>query len=106
MNARLFKIFVGSPTDTQKERDIVDDVFAQINETLGKERNIRIESFKWEKNVIPDVAKRPQDVILKQGEGFDIFIGFMWQKYGTKGSNGMSPSEEEFECEISIFCKE
>ena len=105
MIARLFKVFIGSPTDTQNERDAVDGIFAQINETFGKERNFRIESFKWERNVVPDIGVTVQDVINEQGAGFDIFVGFMWQKYGSKGSKGMSPSEEEFDIAYESYSR-
>lgn len=94
---RKFKVFIGSPTDTKCEREVIDEVIDQINKTLGRERNILVEAFKWEKNVIPDIGNTPQDVINKQGEGFDIFVGLMWNKYGIKGANGMSPSEEEYD---------
>ncbi len=103
MNARKFKVFIGSPTDTKSEREIVDEVIDQINDTLGRERNILVEAFKWEKSVIPDVGNTPQDVINKQGDGFDIFVGLMWNKYGTKGANGMSPSEEEYDIAYKSF---
>ncbi len=97
MNTRKFKVFIGSPTDTKCEREVVDEVIDQINDTLGQEKNILVEAFKWEKNVIPDIGNTPQDVINKQGDGFDIFVGLMWYKYGIKGANGMSPSEEEYD---------
>ena len=44
MEVKIFKCFIASPNDTQAERDLCDEVFKQLNETLGQQLNFRIES--------------------------------------------------------------
>lgn len=45
---KQFKIFVASPGDVEKERNIVDTVVGQINETIGDTLRINLKVVKWE----------------------------------------------------------
>lgn len=47
----LVRIFIASPSDVQKERDIVDAVVKELNTTIGDTYNVRLETKKWEKNI-------------------------------------------------------
>lgn len=96
-STRIYKCFLGSPSDTSEERDICDKVFREINNTLGEHLNFRIESKRWENDVFPDFGKDGQDVINQQiGGEFDIFVGIMWKKFGTPTARASSGTEEEF----------
>ncbi len=66
MEAEIYKCFIASPSDTQKEREICDEVFEQINQTLGDLHHFRVESLKWENDANPSIAKEPQDIINKK----------------------------------------
>ena len=48
MAVEIYKCFVASPSDTQTKRDLIEDVFKDINQTLGEQLSFRIESKKWE----------------------------------------------------------
>jgi len=94
---KIYKCFIGSPSDTSKEREICDKVFNEINTTIGESMDFRIESKKWEKDVFPAFGKDSQDVINSQiGSDYNIFVGIMWKKFGTPTSRAESGTEEEF----------
>ncbi len=94
---KIYKCFIGSPSDTSKEREICDKVFHEINSTIGESLDFRIESKKWENDVFPAFGKDSQDVINKQmGSDYNIFVGIMWKKFGTPTNRADSGTEEEF----------
>ena len=93
---KVFKCFIGSPSDTDEERQICDKVFEEINRTLGESLNFRIESKRWERDTIPAFGKDSQDTINKQLSNYDIFVGIMWKIFGTPTPRNDSGTEEEF----------
>lgn len=96
--AKIYKCFIASPSDTQDERDICDDVFAKLNETIGQHLGFRIESKRWEKNARPSFGKDGQAVINEQLlNDYQLFIGIMGNKFGTPTSRAGSGTEEEFD---------
>lgn len=98
MDTKIYKCFIASPSDTVKEREICDKVFAEINQGIGEHHNFRIESKKWEKDTYPSFGLDGQDVINNQiGNDYEIFIGIMWKKFGTPTPRAGSGTEEEFE---------
>lgn len=97
MNAKIYKCFIASPSDTQEEREICDKVFLEINKTLGEQLQFRIESKKWEKDVRPSFSEDGQSVINEQLlKNYQLFIGLMWNRFGTATKRAESGTEEEF----------
>ena len=97
MEVKIFKCFIASPSDTQAERDLCDEVFKQLNETLGQQLNFRIESKKWERDARPSFGQDGQAVITEQLlDSYELFIGIMWNKFGTPTKRATSGTEEEF----------
>ncbi len=96
-NVKIYKCFIASPSDTQKERDICEKVFQEINKTQGEQLGFRIESKKWENDARPSFGESSQDVINDQLlNDFQLFIGIMFTKFGTPTKNANSGTEEEF----------
>jgi hypothetical protein len=94
---KIYKCFIGSPSDTSEERKICDKVFSEINNTIGESFDFRIESKMWENDVFPSFGLDSQDVINKQiGSDYEIFVGIMWKKFGTPTTRAESGTEEEF----------
>jgi hypothetical protein len=95
---KIYKCFIASPSDTHIERNACDEVFQEINKSLGDHHRFRIESVKWETDSRPDVGKDGQDVINKQllSEDPHIFIGMMWGKFGSPTPRHASGTVEEF----------
>jgi len=98
LNVEIFKCFIASPSDTSEERAIVDAVFSEINKTLGEHLCFRIESKKWENDARPSFGADGQDVINTQLlNEYKIFVGIMWNKFGTPTPRAGSGTEEEFD---------
>lgn len=97
MTSKIIKCFIASPSDTSAERKICDKVFLEINDTLGGIFNFRIEPLKWENDVRPSIGKEGQAIINEQiGNDYNLFVGIMYKKFGTKTSKAGSGTEEEF----------
>jgi len=45
---------------------------------------------------IPATDRRTDDVYLKEVERSDVYVGLLGKEYGNKDSEGMSPTEREF----------
>lgn len=95
-NIKTIHIFIGSPSDTKNERICVTDIIDELNHTLGKDRNIKIEKIMWEYDVDPTIGDDGQDVINQQTRDYDIFLGMMWRKFGTPTLRASSGTEEEY----------
>lgn len=104
---KIYKCFIGSPSDTAEERKVCDKVFNEINNSLGEHFDFRIEAKKWEEDVYPSFGKDSQDVINMQiGSDYDIFVGIMWKKFGTPTKRAGSGTEEEFQNAYSLWEKD
>jgi hypothetical protein len=98
MNVKLYKCFIGSPSDTLQERNYCKDVIDQINNTIGESLQFRIEPLMWE-NVTPSFGEDGQDVINQEllVKEYNLFIGIMWAKFGSHTHRSESGTIEEFE---------
>ncbi len=97
MDKRICKIFLASPSDTDKERKVVIDVAEELSDTVCKALNVSLELLTWEYSTYPSIGKYPQEVINEQiGNDYDLFIGLMWKKFGTPTEKALSATEEEY----------
>ena len=96
-NILEFKCFIASPGDTVEERNICEEVFSEINDSLGKALSFKLSTLRWENNVHPGVAEYSQQVINRQMDGnYDLFVGIMKTRFGTPTPQAGSGTEEEF----------
>lgn len=104
-NITKYSIFLGSPTDLNEERFEVEGVIKELNLTYGSRQNLVLELIKWETHSAPGVTHSyTQDLINNDiGNDYDIFIGILWQKFGTKTNIANSGTEEEFLNAIKRF---
>lgn len=92
-----YKCFIASPGDTKEEREICDKIVNEINRSIGKTYDFRIDVLKWENDTRPSIGEYSQKIISDQiGTDYDIFIGIMYKKFGTKTEKAESGTEEEF----------
>jgi hypothetical protein len=102
---RIVRVFVASPTDVTKECELLKQVVDSLNRRLANHLGVFFQLAGW-KEVVPDLG-RPEKVILTElpVRKCDIFIGFLWQRFGTPpgrynrhtGRPFFSGTEEEFE---------
>jgi hypothetical protein len=75
------KVFLASPPDTLKERRIVASVIAEINRTLGDERQFIIKLVTWETDATPGHGNDGQSLLNKQiaqiaqMDRYTLFVG-------------------------------
>jgi predicted NACHT family NTPase len=93
-------VFVSCPSDVEDEKQIVRGVCNQITEVLSLSRSIQVRVIEWKKDVIPLITgEGAQSVIDKQiaKYDYDIYVGILWKRFGDKKSDGLTPTEREFE---------
>lgn len=93
-----YSIFVSSPQDLETERAEISNIISELNLTYASRKSINIDVLKWETHSAPGISENyTQDIINQDiGEEYDIFIGMLWQKFGTKTEVANSGTEEEF----------
>ncbi|MDZ7342102.1 MAG: NACHT domain-containing protein, partial [candidate division KSB1 bacterium] len=89
------RLFLSSPRDVEAERLRVHKEIAQINRMWGDVYDVFLEVLDWKTHVTPDMG-RPQEVINRQIQNYDIFVGVMWKRFGTPTGKAESGTEEEF----------
>ncbi|KEO76723.1 MULTISPECIES: hypothetical protein [Paenibacillus] len=98
-NVQILKVFIASPGDVIGERGIVGVVIDQLNKDIGDIFNVRLQLVNWENSTSPSIqGVDAQDIINKQiDDDYDIFIGVLWSRAGTKTARADSGTIEEFE---------
>ncbi len=99
-SAQIVSVFIASPGDVNEEREIVRQVCRDINRTFGKQMGIRLETNDWENDSYPDYGKDAQahvnEQIAQDMSEYDLFVGIMWNRFGTQNPRAGSGTEEEF----------
>jgi ser/thr phosphatase family protein len=96
-NKKIIRCFIASPSDTEKERNICESIFSELNKGIGVSYGVELKSLRWEYDVRPSIGLDGQDVINKQiGRDYDLFIGIMYTKFGSPTSRAESGTVEEF----------
>ena len=102
--APVYRVFVSSPGDVGREREMARKVCARVEGRLG--RRLKIEPYFWEE--VPMLANRGdfQENIEEPAE-FDLVICILWSRLGSRlhpgkhhradGSEYASGTEYEFE---------
>ena len=94
---RSVSVFLSSPSDLSREREIIADICNKISLDLGDVQNFSINLLRWETHVYSSKGTSAQDVITKQiGQDYDIFLGMMAGRFGTPTEKFGSGTEEEF----------
>jgi hypothetical protein len=96
---KIFKCFISSPGDCEKERKICEAIISKINiSALAIHLKINFKTFMWEYDVLPDMGRNGQEIIdeyiLKSN--YDIFIGIMKNRFGHATKKAGSGTEHEF----------
>lgn len=94
---RPIRIFLASPEDCADDREKARAVIQELDRTLAPSLGLSLKSYTWE-DVVGGMG-RPEQIILDQIQmrEIDIFVGLMWQRFGTPtGEDYNSGTEEEF----------
>jgi hypothetical protein len=98
----ILRIFVSSPSDVATERELLDEIVERINGTMRSKR-VRLELMKWERDVVPQIGKPPQDVVDGQMLPYGIYLGIMATRFGTPTERWGSGTEQEFRQTLERF---
>ncbi len=94
-SVRKFRIFVASPGDVARERQVAREVILSLSHRLGSHGGFVLEPVGWETHANLD-ADRPQSLINPLVRECDVFIGILWSRFGTETGVAESGTAEEF----------
>jgi hypothetical protein len=90
-----YTVFVASPSDVKRERDLLQKVINEVNLTHGVPLGYELDLWRYEEKAYPS-AENPQNLINSIKKPYQIFIGIMWKRFGTPTSTAGSGTEEEY----------
>lgn len=95
---RVFDLFAASPGDVAEERERLEIVIRELNETWQSRLGVQLNLMRWETHAYPGFGDDAQDVINQEmPETLDLFIGILWSRIGTPTNRAESGTLEEFE---------
>jgi len=99
--AEVYKVLISSPSDIDKEKNIIRNLIIDWNAVNSYEKNIVLLPISWETDTTPEVGDSPQEIINKQLlEKSDLLIALFWTRIGTPTENYISGTVEEIEKHI------
>ena len=82
--ARVFRVFIASPSDVLLEREITRNVLEQWNSINSEREKIVLVPIGWETNAAPEMGRPAQDYInMDILDTCDVVIGIFWTRAGT-----------------------
>lgn len=95
-DAKVIRIFIASPGDVQKERNLVRETIYEWNTINSFSRRIVLMPVGWETDSVASYGAPPQDEINTKLLGScDLLIGVFWSKLGTPTDHSLSGTVEE-----------
>jgi GTPase SAR1 family protein len=97
---KQIKVFISCPSDVEKEKNIVSSVCETLSRNIFAQKNIHIKTIHWAKDVPRIITgEGPQKIINRYLDevDYDIYVGILWGSFGEPESNGLTPTEGEFE---------
>lgn len=94
MKRDVLTVFLASPGDLNPERRIAYNVVERANKVLSRRVGWHIELLGWE-DTLPGYA-RPQDIINRDVDCCDLFLGIIWRRWGQSTGKYSSGFHEEF----------
>lgn len=102
--SKIIRVFVASPGDVKQEREILEEIIKELNDSWSESLGLFFQLIKWETHSYPDVGTDPQSVINNQiGDDYEVFIGILWSRFGTPTPRAESGTIEEFERAYSRY---
>ncbi len=95
------RVFVATPGDVSKERGILRELLEDFDLMFDGLETINIRFVGWE-TTVPSLG-RAQELINKNLRRADIFIGIMWNRFGSSTGKFESGTEEEFNVAFDLW---
>jgi RNA polymerase sigma factor (sigma-70 family) len=90
----VHRVFLASPSDVLEERAVALEVANRLNTTILQAQGKLLHLTGWE--YLTPTAGRPQDIINALVDDCDVFVGLLYQRWGTPTGRWSSGFEEEF----------
>ncbi len=94
-DVKLYRVFVSSPGDMAKQRNVIKETVAGLSATYER-KGVTLSAWLWEEDASSEFGQAPQDAITKQLGGYDLYIGLMGTRFGSPTSRYGSGTEQEF----------
>ena len=95
-SATVFSVFIASPSDVIKERELVRQIINDWNVINARHHGVILQPIGWESDTYPALGLGPQEQINKQLlTAADLLIGIFWTRIGTPTKDYESGSVEE-----------
>jgi hypothetical protein len=98
----VIDVFLSSPTDVEEERTFIKQLALEWNTLRSRQTGSFLSVTGWEERVAPALSERPQASVNEQvGQSYDVYLGLMWNRFGTPTGPANSGTEEEFNLALS-----
>jgi TIR domain len=94
---RRLRIFVASPGDVDDERKRLAHVVEDLRIHVATAHGLDLELVRWETHMRPGAGDDAQAVITPQIGPYDLFIGILWNRFGTPTKRAGPGTREEFD---------
>jgi hypothetical protein len=95
---QVLRVVVASPGDVLAEREAIPSVIEELNQSIGEDRQARLEAARWETDAYPGFhIDGPQgliDSVMRPGD-CDVLLGIFWKRFGTPVTDALSGTEHE-----------
>lgn len=95
MHRKIIKVFLASPGDLKAERQAAHRVVGEMNRMSADFWNAQVELVGWEDTV--SRFGRAQELINQELDQCELFVGIMWQKWGSAPGGEGHPYTSGFE---------
>jgi tetratricopeptide (TPR) repeat protein len=105
---RKILVFIASPSDLAKERNLFRSVIDNLNVGFGDGANVEFEALGWE-DTLALTGRRSQSVINEEIDKCDVFILAMHRRWGQQAKDAhpyTSYTEEEFYRALALLEKQ
>ena len=100
--ARVFKVFIASPSDDSAEREVVKKALEEWNVLNSEREKMMFLPSGWDISGAPQMGKPAQDYINADIlDNCDILIGIIWKSLGSPTKNSISGTVEEIKRQLS-----
>jgi hypothetical protein len=100
---RKLRVFIASPGEVAEERDLVSLIVEELRRNVARLVSVELETIRWETHAWPDIGEDAQDVINREIGDYDVFVGIMWRRFGTRTKRALSGTAEEFDRAYEYF---
>jgi hypothetical protein len=100
---KKLRVFIASPGDVAEERDLVSLIVEELRRSVARLVSVELETVRWETHAWPGVGADAQDVINREIGDYDVFVGIMWKRLGTRTKRAPSGTAEEFDRAYQYF---